>query len=154
MGIQWLRTTLWQQATGIDLPCKVTKHVRLSKSDILSYIATHLIEIHLLLFFHQPLPEHISKTNWQSLEEWHIFQQMQRRYRRPKTSQIMLFLNRCCSDTHSEHRFLAPSSKEGCRKPVLGVWLWQSLWLCSAQLLKQQLAKCTSSFKLAGSPPP
>ena len=25
--------------------------------------------------------------------------------------------------THSEHRFPAPSSKEGCRKPVLGVWL-------------------------------
>ena len=25
---------------------------------------------------------------------------------------------------HSEHRFLAPSSlKEGCRKPVLGVWV-------------------------------
>ena len=23
---------------------------------------------------------------------------------------------------HSEHRFPAPSSKEGCRKPVLGVW--------------------------------
>ena len=28
--------------------------------------------------------------------------------------------------THSEHRFPAPSSKEGCRKPVLGVWLTQS----------------------------
>ena len=24
---------------------------------------------------------------------------------------------------HSEHRFPAPSSKEGCRKPVLGVWV-------------------------------
>ena len=24
------------------------------------------------------------------------------------------------SRSHSEHRFLAPSSKEGCRKPVLG----------------------------------
>ena len=67
-----------------------------------------------------------------------------------KTNQIMLFLNSC----RSEHCFLAPSSKEGCRKSVLGVWLWQSLWLCSAQLLKQELAKCTSSFKLAGSPPP
>ena len=27
------------------------------------------------------------------------------------------------SDLHSEHRFPAPSSKEGCRKPVFGVWL-------------------------------
>ena len=28
-----------------------------------------------------------------------------------------------CPTTHSEHRFPAPSSlKEGCRKPVLGVW--------------------------------
>ena len=32
------------------------------------------------------------------------------------------------SDTHSEHRFPAPSSlKEGCRKPVLGVWVRHSL---------------------------
>ena len=28
-----------------------------------------------------------------------------------------------------------------------------SLWLCSAQLLKEQLAKCTSCFPLAGSSP-
>jgi len=27
---------------------------------------------------------------------------------------------------HSEHRFPAPSSKEGCRKPVLGVWVQPS----------------------------
>ena len=26
------------------------------------------------------------------------------------------------SCSHSEHRFPAPSAKEGCRKPVLGVW--------------------------------
>ena len=25
-------------------------------------------------------------------------------------------------EAHSEHRFPAPSSKEGCRKQVLGVW--------------------------------
>ena len=33
------------------------------------------------------------------------------------------------SYTHSEHRFPAPSSKlkEGCRKPVLGVWVVQCL---------------------------
>ena len=30
---------------------------------------------------------------------------------------------------HTEHRFLAPSLKEGCRKPVLGVWLCCSLRL-------------------------
>ena len=29
----------------------------------------------------------------------------------------------CVRVPHSEHRFPAPSSKEGCRKPVLGVWV-------------------------------
>ena len=34
------------------------------------------------------------------------------------------------SFAHSEHRFPAPSSlKEGCRKPVLGVWFLRWLWL-------------------------
>ena len=32
--------------------------------------------------------------------------------------------------SHSEHRFPAPTSKEGCRKPVLGVWGSVSVTSC------------------------
>ena len=46
---------------------------------------------------------------------------------------VLSLTQRCCSRSavwdllwkycaHSEHRFPAPSSREGCRKPVLGVW--------------------------------
>ena len=36
---------------------------------------------------------------------------------------------------HSEHRFLAPSSKDGCHKPVLGVWVCSSYYIHSANIV-------------------
>ena len=35
---------------------------------------------------------------------------------------LLLLLSRTGLCPHSEHRFPAPSSKEGCHKPVLGIW--------------------------------
>ena len=56
---------------------------------------------------------------------------------RCSTAAVLLVINRLQLHsawpwTHSEHRFPAPSSlKEGCRKPVLGVWAGLHVYLVS-----------------------
>ena len=46
---------------------------------------------------------------------------------RIKFSRSQCVSSQCVTESHSEHRFPAPSLKEGCRKPVLGVWEGRSL---------------------------
>ena len=67
-------------------------------------------------------------SSGRSLVSWHFTDEEQLRGVRDVKVTCVTHTGLVCgvasrSQAHSEHRFPAPFSKEGCRKPVLGVWL-------------------------------
>ena len=74
--------------------------------------------------------DNTDSTRDHGMWQGHIMQQSNFRQRKTKMNWHRNFTSRLTEDehwagklTHSEHRFPAPSSsKEGCRKPVPGVW--------------------------------
>ena len=59
----------------------------------------------------------------------------------------------CIVSTASEHKLLCTGERVGLFSTTLFLWTL-SQWLCSPQLLKEQVAKNISCFAVASSPPP